>query len=217
MEKKVNLIEELKRYNQINKYLNKLIVEQEAVPTPSEVPPMPDAEIPTENIPAPENTAIPEPEVSPDTEPVKPESDDTIEEIDITDLVNMTKSIKTDLESKGNNKDVEQKMDDIFSKLTDLEDKLQGMNDLVSKIDNLSNEIQSVRPKTPEEKLEMRSLDSYPFNKNPQEFFADKQQEMRATGKNEYVLTKDDVQNYGKNEIIKTFNPDDEENEQFRY
>lgn len=218
MEKKVNLIEELKRYNQINKYLNKLIVEQEVAPTPTEVPPMPDAETPTEvpsmpdaetpteNIPAPENTAIPE-----------PESDDTTEEIDITDLVNMTKSIKTDLESKGNNKEVEQKMDDIFSKLTDLEDKLQGMNDLVSKIDNLSNEIQSVRPKTPEEKLEMRSLDSYPFNKNPQEFFADKQQEMRATGKNEYVLTKDDVQNYGKNEIIKTFNPDDEENEQFRY
>ena len=33
--------------------------------------------------PPPENTAIPEPEASPDTEPVKPESDDTIEEIDI--------------------------------------------------------------------------------------------------------------------------------------
>ena len=42
----------------------------------------------------------------------------------------------------------------------------------------------------------------------PQEFFAHKQGEMRQSGKNEYVLTKDDVENYGKDEIMKSFNPD---------
>lgn len=212
MSKKVNLNEELSRYNQINKYLDKFIIEQD-IPDPAAVSPAPAPEAtPTpEDVPAPEATPTPEPA------PVEPTADDTTEEIDITDLVNMTKSIKTDLETKTDNTAATQKMDDIFTKLTDLEQKLEGMNELVAKIDNLSNEIQTVRPKTPEEKLEMRSLDSYPFNKNPQEFFADKQQEMRASGKNEYVLTKDDVQNYGKNEIIKTFNPDDEEEDQFRY
>jgi hypothetical protein len=54
--------------------------------------------------------------------------------------------------------------------------------------------------------LELRSLDSYPFNQKPQEFFAQKQGEMQMTGKNEYVLTKDDVDNYSRS-ITQTFNP----------
>lgn len=219
MNKKGNLSEELQRYNQINKYLGTLITEQADPNAP--VTPIPDpvagdtAATPEDAAALPTEPPMPD-ETMPET-PVEPTADDTTEEIDITDLVNMTKSIKKDVETKSDNTQVVQKMDDIFTKLTDLEQKLQGMNYLVSQIDNLSSEIQSVRPKTPEEKLEMRSLDSYPFNKNPQEFFADKQQEMRTSGKNEYVLTKDDIENYGKNEIIKTFNPDDEEDEQFRY
>jgi hypothetical protein len=53
----------------------------------------------------------------------------------------------------------------------------------------------------------MRSLDSYPFNKKPDEFFKEKQPEMEKSGKNEYILTKGDVENYGRNEIMKSFNP----------
>jgi hypothetical protein len=60
------------------------------------------------------------------------------------------------------------------------------------------------------EKLEMRSLDSYPFNQKPQEFFAKKQGEMRASGKNEYELTKDQVMDYSQERIKDTFNPDQE-------
>jgi hypothetical protein len=62
----------------------------------------------------------------------------------------------------------------------------------------------------------MRSLDSYPFNEKPQEFFAHKQGEMQASGKNEYVLTKDEVQDYSNNMIKDTFNPEKQEDE-FRY
>ena len=51
----------------------------------------------------------------------------------------------------------------------------------------------------------MRSLDSYPFNQNPQQFFAQKQPEMQATGKNEYVLTSDEVEQIVPSEIKKTF------------
>ena len=84
---------------------------------------------------------------------------------------------------------------------------------LLPKIDQIGAEVQQVKPKTPIEKLEMRSLDSYPFNVKPDQFFAEKQQQMKDAGKNEYVLTKNDVENYGKNEIMKSFNPKATEND----
>jgi hypothetical protein len=73
--------------------------------------------------------------------------------------------------------------------------------------------VEANKPKTEVEKLEMRSLDSYPFNEKPQEFFAHKQGEMRASGKNEYVLTKDEIDNYSPDQIRTSFNPQEEEDE----
>ena len=102
-------------------------------------------------------------------------------------------------------------MDDVFTKLNDLESKLSEMDQIMSKIDELGHKVEEMKPQTPQEKLEMRSLDSYPFNEKPQEFFAHKMGEMKASGKNEYVLTKDEVQNYSKDEIRKSFNPEDDE------
>lgn len=202
LEKK--LLEEVARFKQINKYATKLMNEQEAPPAdPAAAPadpaaggitPMPGAELPPP--------------------PAEAPSEDTTEEIDITDLVNMTKSIKKDLDdSKGENQGVVSKMDDVFTKLNDLEQKLANMDAVMAKIDQLGAKIEQVKEPTPQERLEMRSLDSYPFNQNPQEFFSQKQGEMRASGKNEYVLTKDDIQNYSQETIRDTFNPQDEENE----
>jgi hypothetical protein len=68
-----------------------------------------------------------------------------------------------------------------------------------------------MKEKTPQEKLELRSLDSYPFNQNPQEFFAQKQPEMAQSGKNEYVLTKQDIDNYSTDIIRNSFNADEDE------
>ena len=152
-----------------------------------------------------------------------PSADDTTEELDVTDLVDMTKSIKKQLEDKESaNLDATQKMDSIFAKLSDLESKLGEMDSVLAKIDQLGGEIEEIRPKTPIEKLEMRSLDSYPFNQKPDDFFTQKQQEMRASGKNEYILTKDDVENYGKDQIMKSFKPNEDEEDgneeqQFKY
>jgi hypothetical protein len=62
----------------------------------------------------------------------------------------------------------------------------------------------------------MRSLDSYPFSQKPQEFFTHKQEEMRASGKNEYVLTKNEVENYSKEHLAQSFNPyKDEQQSEF--
>jgi hypothetical protein len=227
LEKK--LLEEVKRFNAINKYGKKMIMEQDAPPPPpaedlaSDVPPPPpagDMGAPTDVPPPPADDAmggdVPPP---PGDEMGATPMDDAgmggdTEEIDITDLVNMTKKIKNDLENnKQDNSAVISKMDDVFTKLNDLEGKLAQMDQVMAKIDQLGATVEANKPKTEVEKLEMRSLDSYPFNEKPQEFFAHKQGEMRASGKNEYVLTKDDVENYPVDQIRTSFNQEDQKDE----
>jgi hypothetical protein len=207
LEKK--LLEEVKRFNAINKYGAKMIMEQEVPATP-EVAPAPE-EVPTDVPPA--DAPVDVPPVDAPLDAPSPMEDST-EEIDITDLVNMTKNIKNDLDNnKQDNSLVIGKMDDVFTKLNDLEQKLAQMDQVMSKIDELGSKVEQMKPQTPQEKLEMRSLDSYPFNQKPQEFFAQKQGEMEMTGKNEYVLTKDDVENYSNDELKTSFNPEAQEDE----
>lgn len=203
----IKLHEELQRFRSINKYADKLIMEQDA---PAEVPPAPDAAPAPDAEPTPDPTSTPGevPPPAPETTPAPDTTTSDTEELDITDLVNMTKSIKKDIEDNGNNHgEILTKMDDVFSKLNDLEQKIIQMDSVMAKIDQLEVKMDTLKEKTPEERLEMRSLDSYPFNQNPQEFFANKQDQMRASGKNEYVLTKNDVQNYSNDTIKQSFNP----------
>jgi hypothetical protein len=216
LEKK--LLEEVKRFNAINKYSKKMIMEQDVPPPPTDAAAPPTGDVPpppTDAPPTDAPAADPNAPAGLDAPTDTPPAGDT-EEIDITDLVDMVKSVKKDIENKQNdNTEVISKMDDVFTKLNDLESKLGEMDQLMSRIDQLGSEVQQMKPQTPQEKLEMRSLDSYPFNEKPQEFFAHKQGEMRASGKNEYVLTKDDVQNYQAPEIKGSFNPDKKEDEHY--
>ena len=69
---------------------------------------------------------------------------------------------------------------------------------------NILGKLEKYRQKTPEEKLELRSLDSGPYNQKLTDYFSDKLPEMEKQGK-EYVLTTDDVQSFSPNEIKKTF------------
>jgi len=207
LEKKLQ--EELNRYKAINKYGKTMIMEQDAPPADPALDPALGA--PADM--APDPNALPTADAAPMDAAPAPEMDST-EEVDITDLVNMVKSVKKDQEdSSGSNNEVITKMDDVFTKLTDLEQKLAQMDQVMSKIDQLGATVEANKPKTEVERLEMRSLDSYPFNEKPQEFFAHKQGEMRASGKNEYVLTKDEVENYPVENIKTSFNPSEEEDE----
>ena len=198
------------RFNAINRYAKKMIMEQEVPPVdpdapidPTLEPPAVDPNAPVDNLPA--------------VEPEAPAEMDTTEEIDITDLVNMTKSIKKDIDdNKVENDSVITKMDDVFTKLSDLEGKLAQMDQVMAKIDQLGSKVETMKEPTAQEKLEMRSLDSYPFNQNPQQFFAQKQGEMRQSGKNEYVLTKQEVDDYPTDTIRQSFNPEQKEDE-FRF
>ena len=208
------LQEELNRYKAINKYAKKMIVEQEAPLPPAD--PALDAVAPADAAGA----EMPPMDAAPmDAAPMDaaPEMDST-EEIDITDLVNMTKSLKKDIEgSQNDNSTVISKMDDVFTKLDDLASKLSEMDTLVQKIEQLGVEVKQMKPETPQEKLEMRSLDSYPFNQKPNDFFSQKQEEMRASGKNEYVLTKDDVNDFTPETLRDTFNDTGEEENEYEF
>lgn len=216
LEKK--LMEEVNRFRQINKYTKNLLNEQEDLPVPppaeeipGEIPPAPGGDVPP---PAPEGDLPLAPEGDVPPAPEGEMGGEDVEEIDITDLVNMTKSIKKDIDnSKSEHTGVLNKMDDVFSKLNDLEGKLSQMDSILNRIDELGNKVENMREKTPQEKLELRSLDSYPFNQNPQQFFAQKQEDMRTSGKNEYVITKQDIDTYSLDSIRDSFNPENEDDE----
>ena len=220
------LQEELNRYKAINRYGKTMIMEQDAPPPAPEEDPLGDVPPPAGDAGAPTDVPPPPPagDMGGDVPPPAgdmgtPPMDEAgmggdTEEMDITDLVNMTKNIKNDLENnKQDNSAVINKMDDVFTKLGDLESKLAQMDQVMAKIDQLGATVEANKPKSEVEKLEMRSLDSYPFNEKPQEFFAHKQGEMRASGKNEYVLTKDDVENYAPDALKTSFNPEQQKDE----
>jgi hypothetical protein len=106
----------------------------------------------------------------------------------------------------------EEYFNNLFSQLSTLESKLGEMDQLVTKINSLEAKIDQFKPKTPQEKLELRSLDSGPFKQKLSDFFQDKQEEMRQSGKNEYVLTSDEVEDYSPEQVKSSFQNYDDEN-----
>jgi hypothetical protein len=234
MEVERRILEELKRFDQITKYvLNEQDPAAGIPPPPADagaVPPPPGGEDPAAVPPPPGGedpaaaagdvagdaapTEVPEPidvDKDPDVEEVggdedkEKEGDEDTEEIDITDLV----SAQQDIKSKQ-----DEIMDTLFSRLDDLQSKLENMDQIINKIDSLETKFDKYREKTPEERLELRSLDSYPYNQKLTDFFDDKKMEMDAAGKNEYILTSDEVENFSPGEIKKTFNKYKEDEEE---
>ena len=201
------ILEEIARYNSINNY----IVEQDATlpPPPGEDP---NALPPEGGAPAPApvdpNVAAPAPAAPAGPQPVDLANDPDVEklgdegkvggteEMDITDLVNSQKKVEEKQEEYFEN---------LFKHLDGLESKLGEMDGIMSKLNDLESKIEKYREKTPQEKLELRTLDSGPFNQKLSQFFDDKEEDMEKSGKNEYILTQNDVEDYSPNEIQKTF------------
>ena len=197
-----SILEEIARYNSINNY----IVEQDATlppppaGDPNALPPAGGAPAPVDPNVAPAAPAGPQPvdlENDPDVEKVgEGDSEGKTEEMDITDLVKSQKKV----EQKQ-----EEYFDNLFQHLDNLENKLGEMDGIMSKLNDLEMKIEKYREKTPQEKLELRSLDSGPFNQKLSQFFDDKEEDMEKSGKNEYILTQDEVEDYSPIEIKKTF------------
>ena len=226
LEKKI--LQEIRRIKSINNY----ILNEQAPETPDAgAPPAPEegpiGDPPVGDVPPPPTgdagapptgdvagTEVPEPiDVSqdPDVEEVGDEGEDIgddggdSEEIDITDLVTAQQEIKEKQDTF---------MDEMMTKLDDLQSKLENMDQIINKINSLETKFDRYREKTPEEKLELRSLDSYPYNQKLTDFFDDKKSDMEKSGKNEYILTSDEVENFSPGEIKKTFNIYNDEEEQ---
>ena len=205
------IIEEIKRHYKINTY----IMEQDAEGF-GDIPPAPDAAAPVDPAldaaapadPTLDVAAPAEPQVidtATDTEVEKidsagkseeSESSSDSEELDITELVNSQKNIETKQQEY---------FDMMFKQIEDMQSKLNSMDQVFEKLNSMEDKIEKYRPKTAQEKLELRTLDSGPFNQKLSSFFDDKQEDMEKSGKNEYVLTSDEVEQIVPSEIKKTF------------
>lgn len=207
------ILSEIERYRSINQY----ITEQAAVPPPpaedplgalapeagATPPPPPAGATPP---PAPEaEPQVIDVENDPDVEKIDDEGkseeggdEEGSEELDVTELVDSQKNIETKQEEYFNN---------LFNQLNDLQSKLGEMDNIMNKLNSLENKIEKYREKTPQEKLELRTYDSYPFNQKLSQFFDDKQEEMEKTGKHDYILTSDEVTDINVNDIKNSFQP----------
>jgi len=210
------ILEEITRFNSINRYIN----EQELPPPPAEDPladplaagappvdPLAAGAPPVDPLaagappaPAPPAGEVPQPvDVATDPEVEKvgeEEKDGKTTEIEVTDLV---KSQKNTEEKQ------EEYFQQLFSHLENLESKLSEMDNIVNKLNSLEAKVEKYREKTPEEKMKLRSLDSGPFDQTLSQYFEDKEEDFEKLGRDEYILTKDDVTDFSPKEMQKTF------------
>jgi molecular chaperone GrpE (heat shock protein) len=215
------IISEIERYRNINKYITEQALDAAAPPPPADpaadlgavAPPPADPAAAAPTPAAPAADATPQPiDVAndPDVEKIddegeseeKKDDESGSEELDITELVDSQKSIEQKQEDYFEN---------LFGQLTKLESKLGEMDQIMSKLNTLEAKIEKYREKTPQEKLELRTYDSYPFNQKLSDFFDDKKEEMELTGKKDYVLTSDDVTDINANDIKKSFQPTEDD------
>lgn len=159
---------------------------------------IPDAPAPEEE-PAP--AAAPEP---------APASDET--EVDVTSLVKGSEEAKHAADVASHNSEL------LMQQLQNLEQQVGSMQQLSAKIDSLEQEIVKRNP-TQVEKLEMRSLASYPYSQKLTDYWADKEGQydvMDTEKKKEYILTQDDVDaDYSDANVKKSFTVTDTDEDDY--
>lgn len=132
-------------------------------------------------------------------------------ELDVTELVKGSEAAKQSADAANS------KIEQLMSMVDKLENQLTSMSSISNKIEDLEKEIERRNP-TPKEKLEMRSLDSFPYSVKLSDFWADKG-DRYDTGSDddkpkEYVLTQQDVDNdYIESNIEDSFDGDEYEEE----
>ena len=141
--------------------------------------------------------------------------DDETIELDVTELVKGSEETKASVD--GANEKITQLMDMVGK----LETQLNSMDEISKKIDFLELELEKRAP-TPEEKIEMRSLDSYPYNVKLTDFWATQKGQYDVLGmedkeeeeEKEYTLTQDDIEaDYSASDVKSSFDVENEEDE----
>lgn len=200
------ILKEIERHHKINRYISEQVA--------------PEGDLPPTEVTAPE-TVAPDVQVPPSKIDVEADVDVTkiddkgtasenngTQELDVTDLVKTTEKIE---------KKQDEYFNDLFGYIKNLESKLGEMDQLVDRLNSIETKIEKYREKTPQEKLHLRSLDSGPFNQKLSDFFDDKKEDLEKSGKNEYILTSDEVEDINPNEIKSTFSPHKNNESPFKF
>jgi hypothetical protein len=141
-------------------------------------------------------------------EPPMDEPVDDAVEIDVTSLVDSSEQAKIAADAASQNSEM------LLQKLGALEARIASMDKVSDKIEALEKEIIKRNP-TSVEKLEMRSLSSYPYSQKLTDYWADKEgayDVMDTDKKDEYTLTQDDIDaDYSDKNIQQSFNPNPED------
>lgn len=141
--------------------------------------------------------------------------DETV--IDVDDITNAQEKMNDKVNVVGQDLG---KVDDKIEQL------LQSLNAMQTMIDNNNQEIANFKAEfekrnpTQTEKLNLRSLDSYPFNVNPKDYWTQKGYDPNSNysgfsnndmpTKDEYVITNNDVDDFSDREMEKSFDIDDD-------
>ena len=190
-------------------------------PTPGVTPPTPGMSTGEESpMPPPPDMGVEEPTTIPPTS-TPPVSEPEVEEIDVTDIVNNTEQIGDTVQKFAS------QLTDIESKFAELSDKLSNMDMLFQKIDSIENEIGELKPPTPIEQMELRSLDSFPYNQRLDKYFEDKKAqykklrgvdlEVQAPEEREYTLTQGEADEWDPTTIDRSFKPAYDQNNPMGY
>ena len=182
----VKILDEITRYKKINNY----VLEQAAPPplptgeeTPTDTTPAPPSDIAAPAPPTDTTTGTTEPQkvdLKTDTEVEKVgDEGKRKKEIEVTDLVKSQKNIQTKQEDYFEN---------LFKSISNLEEKLSDMDKIMDKLNSLEMKVEKYRVKSPEEKMQLRTLDSGPYNQKLTDFFQDKESEFEKTGKEQYKI-----------------------------
>lgn len=137
----------------------------------------------------------------------------------------------TDAQEKMNSKvnTVGQNLGDMSSKIESLINMLGNMEQMINnnnqEIEKFKAEFEKRNP-TQTEKLNLRSLDSYPFNVNPKDYWAEKgidpnsnysgEADNQKSTTQEYQITNHDVDDFNEREMEKSFDVDEDMKQDIR-
>lgn len=182
---------------------------------PNAIPEVPDAAAPNPAGPdmGADTQAPPDMNAGTDTPPLPPPDSETgggdEVEVDVTSLVKGSEEAKQSADAASQNTNT------LLAKFQDLENRVGAMAAISDKIEGLEKELIKRNP-TPIESLEMRSLNSFPYNIKLTDYWKDVDgyNPDEAGKEKEYVLKQDDVDfGYADASVKKSFdeNPDDME------
>jgi hypothetical protein len=140
---------------------------------------------------------------------IEMDSEEEVEEIDVTAIVTKSDEAKASADlAVQSSQETNTYVKDLMDKFSNLEAQLGKMDSIMAKVSKIED-----TNKTPDEKLEMRSLDSFPYSMKLTDYWEDKvadptnNYEATENDEERFEITKDDLTDYNELDIKNSFNP----------